>query len=150
MVPGPKVPAIPGGIGLHIDKALVHDANRLMEMWKGADKTKEGEPGVTSLLMAAAVTAKQVEDARMEQEQKKQKRKEQKRKEQEWKERERKEQERKEEEQKEEDRKDQERKDQERERNHCLRIVILYTIWNAKGLPWKARGAAICRFVGSG
>ena len=90
MVPGPKVPAIPGGIGLHIDKALVHDSNRLMEMWKGADKTKEGEPGVTSLLMAAAVTAKQVEDARMEQEQKKQKRKEQKRKEQEWKERERK------------------------------------------------------------
>jgi len=34
------VPAIPGVIGIHIDETLVPDANRSMEMWKGAAKTK--------------------------------------------------------------------------------------------------------------
>ncbi len=45
------VPAIPGGIEIHIDEKLEPGANRLMEMWKGAAQTKEGEPGVTSLSM---------------------------------------------------------------------------------------------------
>jgi hypothetical protein len=43
------VPAIPGGIELHIDEKLKSGANRLMELWKGAVQTKDGEPGVTSL-----------------------------------------------------------------------------------------------------
>ena len=47
-VPG-LVPVIPGGIRMHQDEKLVPDANRLMELWKGAAKTKTGEPGVTSL-----------------------------------------------------------------------------------------------------
>ena len=98
----------------------MHDANRLMEMWKGADKTKEGEPGVTSLLMAAVATAKQVVDARMEQERKKQKRKEQERKERERKEEERKEEKRKDQERKEHERKWKEQEWQERERNLWL------------------------------
>jgi hypothetical protein len=43
------VPVIPGGMGLHIDEQLKSGANRLMELWKGAVQTKDGEPGVTSL-----------------------------------------------------------------------------------------------------
>ena len=43
------VPVIPGGMGLHIDEKLKSGANRLMELWKGAVQTKDGEPGVTSL-----------------------------------------------------------------------------------------------------
>ena len=45
------VPAITGGIEIHIDEKLDPGANRLMEMWKGAAQTKEDEPGVTSLSM---------------------------------------------------------------------------------------------------
>ena len=45
------VPAIPGCIEMHRDEKLVPDANRLMEMWKGAVQTKEGKLGVTSLSM---------------------------------------------------------------------------------------------------
>ena len=36
-------------MGLHIDEKLKSGANRLMELWKGAVQTKDGEPGVTSL-----------------------------------------------------------------------------------------------------
>jgi hypothetical protein len=43
------VPVIPGGMELHIDEKLKSGANRLMELWKGAVQTKDGEPGVTSL-----------------------------------------------------------------------------------------------------
>jgi hypothetical protein len=43
------VPVIPGGMELHIDEKLKSGADRLMELWKGAVQTKDGEPGVTSL-----------------------------------------------------------------------------------------------------
>ena len=43
------VPDIPGGMEIHMDEKLLSDASRLMELWKGAVQTKDGEPGVTSL-----------------------------------------------------------------------------------------------------
>ncbi len=44
-----SIPVIPGGIRMHEDEELEPDYNRLMELWKGAAKTKTGKPGVTSL-----------------------------------------------------------------------------------------------------
>jgi hypothetical protein len=43
------VPTIPGGIRIHTDETLVPDANRLMELWKGAVKTITDKSGITSL-----------------------------------------------------------------------------------------------------